>query len=138
MACSCKKDNGEFIISPYDFCNYCAEKHLSTAFCVFKESNLEFPSRQLIIGELMLFEMHQNLKEKSVSEISQIREDFSNRRIVDPDRFQQAVIHFNKHLEYEISKEKSENGNSTYRRRPPEDSSGGCLFTCRRFRNAPS
>lgn len=110
MACSCRnKDRSGHSISPYDFCNYCAEKHLSSAFGSYNEHGLEFPYRQIEIGELKLFEMHQDKDGDLIIKIRKLRESIQNREQFDKNLFEQLVIEFENHIDIEVQKEKSSN-----------------------------
>ena len=57
---------------PTEHCVYCGEKHISTAYALFRESGYEDINRQFIVGELVLAQWH--LKHKYI-EISLLLRD---------------------------------------------------------------
>jgi hypothetical protein len=119
MACSCKnKDKSGHSISPYDFCNYCAEKHLSSAFGSYNEHGFEFPYRQIEIGELKLFEMHQNKDNDLTIKIRKLRELISNREQFDKNLFERLVLEFENYIDAEVQKEKKTDILTSEKRNP--------------------
>lgn len=61
MSCKCLKNQNKdgYMVSPYDYCPFCAEKHLSMVYGEF----LQGKNRQLMIGELKCAQMHLNGKD---------------------------------------------------------------------------
>ena len=83
MACSCRHNqkvrDGEEK-RPKSPCIFCAEKHLSTAYALQKETNYEEINRQWIIGELVLAQWHMKEFPEEAMEIRKIRHQIQSRK----------------------------------------------------------
>lgn len=70
MSCACLKNQNKdgYTVSPYDYCPFCAEKHLSIAYGEF----LQGKNRQLMLGELKCAQMHLVNKGEIISKIESL------------------------------------------------------------------
>lgn len=83
MPCSCRhnqKVRDGFEKKPKTPCIFCAEKHLSTAFALAKESGYEDINRQWVIGELVLAQWHMKNFPEEAMEIRKIRHLVQSRK----------------------------------------------------------
>lgn len=73
---------------PTDQCEFCAEKHLSTAYALANENGYEAVNRQQIVGQLALAGWHlwEDHRELAVK-ISALRHDIQHRKQVAGERW---------------------------------------------------
>lgn len=108
MSCNCENTRKEGLISPTESCILCCQKHFSVAIGTYLKTGLEFPNRQVILGELNLAYYHSRLEYSELSdELLELISNISNRSDSDLlDKFNTLSIKLDSEVQDTISNEK--------------------------------